>query len=106
MIIKINSFQNKEYNATAEYLNGKVIVLAGSKVNKRISPLLASKGLAMKLRKNNELIKDGILLKDCVFNSLSTAAQFVTGNITNGKIRWFLEDGRKMKEYLEEHKED
>lgn len=103
MIIKMKSFKNKDYNAVADYVDGKVNILAGSKISKCVSPLLAPKGTAIKLRNNSELVKDGVLVKDCLFNSLSTAAQFITGNITNGKTRWYLEDGRTMKKYLEEN---
>ena len=102
MYIKLISKLKKDYNATAIFEDGKVTVLAGSKLSNIISTGLPQKGIILKMRNDDSLIKNDILIKDCIFNSLSTAAQFVTGTITNGKLRWCVEDGRTLKKYFDD----
>lgn len=86
------------YKATAEYADGFVTVKAGSKVNIlpgenfKASPEVESK-------RNDSSIVDlnGIVLKDIVFSSLSTAACFVTGRSANGMITWKTPDNRYVR---------
>lgn len=103
MYIKLISKLKNDYNATAIYEEGKVIVLAGSKLNSKVSDTLPSNGVVMKMRNDDTLVQNDILLKDCILYSLSTAAQFVTGTISNGKLRWCVEDGRTLKKYFDDN---
>lgn len=57
------------------------------------------------LRHNNTIVnEDGELLSDVTFNSLTAAAQFVTGRSVNGYIAWRPNDKMSMKEYLNKNK--
>ena len=49
------------------------------------------------LRKNPKLVsQDYVVLEDIMFRSASTAASFVTGNISNGMRVWKLESGKTL----------
>ena len=90
--------KQNSYYANGIYDGKGVIVLKGSsissKVAKKIQPIVA------KVRNNPEIVsKDMILLQDINFRSASTAASFVTGNISNGKRVWRTENGIKLKEW-------
>jgi hypothetical protein len=52
------------------------------------------------LNDNNFVDENGIVLKDCSFNSPSTAAQFVTGSSRNGYLVWKTKDGKKLKDII------
>jgi len=45
----------------------------------------------------NTVDKDGVLKKDISFESLSTAACFVTGRTANGMITWKTADGKYVR---------
>ncbi len=47
------------------------------------------------IRKNGDLV-DGILQKDLIFSSPSTAAMFVIGNSANGRVEWKTETGQTL----------
>ena len=106
MYIKLISKLKKDFSATAIFEDGKVTVLAGSKISNSVSAGLPPKGVILKMRNDYNLVQNDILVKDCIFNSLSTSAQFVTGAITNGKLRWCVEDGRTLKKYFDENNKD
>jgi hypothetical protein len=90
------------YSAIAEYKNGHVTVLKGSKINRINSPGFKPKKLVADLRADNSLFDaKGILLSDIQFNSLSTAATFVTGRIANGMIVWKTQDSKYIRYSLE-----
>ena len=84
------------FNATAEYINKSVKVLKGSIISNRnynckLSPIVTD------IRNNKEFVKDYILIKDVSFDSLTMAAQFVSGYKANGLRVWKTEDGKKIK---------
>ena len=86
------------FDANAIYDNGKVIVLKGSRINTRKNPnFKPSDEVANKLVDTSLVGNDGILKKDVEFNSLSTAATFVAGRISNGMITWKTEDGKYVR---------
>lgn len=86
------------YSATAEYTDGKIVVHKGSKINRRnASGFRPRKGVA-KLREDESLFENECYLKkDVTFDSLSTAASFVTGRTANGNIVWKTDDGKYVK---------
>lgn len=92
--------------ATADYdeITGKVTVHAGSVVSKDIceSPKFKSSAAIIRWRQNN--VKDGVLMKDAVFKSLSTAANYVRGTSTNGLAYWKNDDGISIGELLKNKK--
>ncbi len=92
--------RGNRYAAFGYIEEGTVIVLAGS----TISPSVGKKQnlKAERARNNPEVVsKDFTLLKDISFTSLSTAACFVAGCISNGNVVWKTEDGKSL-----ERKED
>lgn len=82
------------FDAQATYENDEVTVLKGSRIN--LSPSLKfkpSEVVANCLADKTLVGEDGILKRDVTFKSLSTAATFVAGRISNGMITWKTEDG-------------
>lgn len=94
--------RNDSYDATAEYEDGKIIVLKGSKIQMDFAEHIRGGRLAKKFRENSEYVDtNGIVIKDCEFSSASTAAQFVSGRSTNGLVAWKVEKKTSLKDYLE-----
>ena len=86
------------FDAQAMYENEEVIVLKGSRVNLHSGPGFKPSELVAKHLADQSLVgEDGILKKDVKFKSLSTAATFVAGRISNGMITWKTEDGRYVR---------
>lgn len=79
-----------------EYSMGKKLkVLQGSRISNsvraKVNPIVEE------LRKNPKLVsQDYVVLEDIMFRSASTAASFVTGNISNGMRVWKLESGKTL----------
>ena len=106
MKIILKSKQKLHY-AEADYSNtGTVTVFKGSKINPVDSfPKMSSD--ALKARKDLSIVDaNGNVKKDVIFNSPSTAAQFVTGRSSNGYIAWRPDDKMSLKEYLKNMKTD
>lgn len=98
MKLHTKSRDGKLYNAEAVYNSGKVTVLKGSCINRCSNSTAHVKRSTEELRLKDDLFDDGCVLnKDLNFNSLSTAATFVTGRVANGMIVWKTEDGRYVK---------
>ncbi len=75
------------FEAKATYLDGKVTVHKGSRINLGFSKAFKPSELVMNTIKNKDIVNpDGILIAEVTFDSLSTAATFVTGRISNGMI--------------------
>lgn len=96
--------RNRRFEAVAEYdmKTGMFVVLKGSRVSDNVSFSPAFRG-AKSVEKRRELfVKNCVVQEDVCFRSSSTAANFVTGNSTNGPSSWRDERGRKLKEILKE----
>ena len=92
------SMSTRDHAAYADgvYTEGNTIVKAGG----RISKVFRGFDKIAKMRKDsNNVDKDGLILKDCEFNTPSEVAQFVNGNISNGYRVWRV-DGEKLGDYL------
>lgn len=85
-----------EYNVETK----EVTVKKGSVVSENIAYSEKFKGAKTIEHHRAGVIKDRILIKDMVFKSASTAANFATGASTNGLIAWKTEDGKKLKDAL------
>ena len=86
------------YNAEAEYDNGSVVVMKGSKINRINAPGFKPKKTISSLREKDDLFENYCYLKeDVAFTSLSDAATFVTGRIANGRIVWKTENGKYVR---------
>lgn len=87
--------------AEAEYSETSFIVKKGGKVTLDFAEHIRGGKTAKKYRSNPECVgTDGTILKDCVFNSPSTAAQFVTGRSTNGYEAWKVDAKTNLGKYL------
>lgn len=94
--------RNGNYDAKGKYNEGEIIVIKGSKIQMDFAEHIRGGKTAKKYREDANFVNtDGIVLKDCVFSSSSTAAQFVTGRSTNGKLAWHLDKKTTLKKYLE-----
>lgn len=79
----------------------EVTVKKGSVVSESIAYSEKFKGSKTIENHRQGVIKDRIVTKDVVFKSASTAANFVTGASTNGLTAWKTEDGKKLKDALD-----
>lgn len=93
------------YCAEATYNEGVVTVKKGSQINIRENPNFKPSEIVKSLLADKSVVgNDGILKKDVEFNSLSTAATFVAGRISNGMITWKTEDGKYVRYTLKPEK--
>lgn len=95
------------FSAFADYENGNLIVLTGSRIRiDYFSKSIRGGGkTALILREHTDFVnEEGIVLRDIKFTSPSTAAQFVSGRNTNGLVAWKIQDtNTTLKEYLEKN---
>ena len=95
--------RDKLFEATAIYEDGKVKVCKGSRINLGFSDAFKPSDLVRETINNPDIVgEDGVLLKDVTFNSLSTAATFVAGRVSNGMITWKTPDGKYVRDTLKE----
>ena len=89
-------------NAVGEYDKSqkKFIVKKGSVVSSQIGYSEKFRGAASIAETREKYVVDGVVKSDVEFKSPSTAANFVTGNSTNGLVAWKDENGTKLKELL------
>lgn len=82
------------------------VVLAGAKVNEKVSERSVSKGV-IKLRKKHfdagHVGTDLTTTEDILFSSSSAAADFVTGYSVSGPATWKNKDGKSLKEIESEN---
>lgn len=89
------------FDAKAIYRNGKVIVKKQSRININFGPAFKPSKLVMEKIKDPKIVdKDGMVLIDVTFESLSTAATFVAGRISNGMITWKTPNGKYVRDTI------
>lgn len=89
--------------AEALYDGDKITIQRGAKINP-IDSFPKMSGAIKKMRCDRNVVSnEGVLLVDLSFESLSTAAQFVTGRSVNGYIAWRPDDKMSLKTYKEQH---
>ena len=88
----------KNYDATGVYdPEAKTLVVKkGSRVAESAAESKTFKGSQRIVRLWDEAVEDCIVKKDMTFNSASTAANFVTGQSSNGLRTWKTEDGTDL----------
>lgn len=88
------------YAATGEYnkITKELIVLKESKVSASISNGSFRSARSVDKCRREVCTEGGIVLKDILFKSPSSAANFVTGCSTNGMLAWKDENGSSLKE--------
>lgn len=90
-------------HADGIYSDGKVTVLKGSKLFINCNNKFSRYAEAFALRADAKVVDaEGILLKDCTFNTPSAAAVFVAGSSRSGNTFWKMNDGLSLGAYLEE----
>lgn len=83
------------YSAIGFFDETGLTVLEGSRIALKSSKNLSEK-MVMLRDKYLKLCPDGILTEKVIFKSASSAAGFVTGNISNGLRVWKTEDGTAL----------
>lgn len=90
--------------AEAIYDGEKMVVKAGGKVSADFAAHIRGGSTAKKYREDPCFVDaKGNIIKDCVFSSPSTAAQFVTGRSTNGYEAWKVDTKKSLGAYLKEN---
>ena len=89
------------YDAIGIFDGKGVTVKKGSMLSKTIAAKVNP--IVERLRKDDKVVSsDFVLLKDVSFRSASTAATYVTGNISNGMRVWKVSPGKDLGKYREE----
>ncbi|MEI6132403.1 MAG: DUF4357 domain-containing protein [Bacillota bacterium] len=78
----------------------ELIVLKGSVVSETVSFSETFRGISRIVKKRQENVTDRIVMKNVLFKSSSTAANFITGCSTNGLTAWKTELGLKLREVI------
>ena len=106
MLLKLHTVSRYNlFEATAIYKDGKVTVQKGSRINLGYSDAFKPSKLVMNAIKNPDIVdSEGYIIKDVMFDSLSTAATFVAGRISNGMITWKTPDGKYVRDTLKPKK--
>lgn len=104
MKIKVTLKQRStDVHAEAVYEGDTITVLPGGTISQDFADHIRGGRKAKSFREDPEYVdKKGKILKECVFTSPSTAAQFVTGRSTNGYEAWKVEDKKSLGDYLKE----
>lgn len=104
MKIKVTLKQrSREVFAEAVYEGEIITVQPGGKISKDFANHIKGGRKARSYRDNPEYVDEkGNILRKCIFKSPSTAAQFVTGNSTNGYEAWKVEEKKSLGKYLKE----
>ena len=91
--------RNKNVDAHAIYdaKTGSFVVCKGSIISESISQGSFRSAKSVEKQRNADVVKGNKLIKDVEFKSASSAANFVNGTITNGKIAWKDENGVPFK---------
>ena len=95
------SNRNSDAHAEAIYEDGKVTVLPGGIISADFANHIQGGDKAKMFRNSTEYVdKNRIIIKECVFQSPSTAAQFVTGQSRNGYEGWKVQPKVTLGKYL------
>lgn len=86
------------WDATGDFdvKNNHLIVKKGTKVSTDISVSKTFKSSETIKAQREKYVCDGVVMEDVEFSSPSTAANFVTGRSTNGKLAWRDEENRSI----------
>ena len=86
-------------NASGEYDpdTKELTVFAGAIVSESISYSEKFQGASSIAKYREKYVVDRIVKEDIIFKSSSTAANFITGNSTNGLMAWKDQQGHPLK---------
>ena len=92
-----------DVQAEAIYEGETITVLPGGTISNDFAKHIRGGKKAKAYRENTEYVDTNRkILKECIFSSPSTAAQFVTGRSTNGYESWKVEERKSLGKYLKE----
>lgn len=94
-------FSMKKYPATCLWNDEGFLLLKGSRISKCFSNSCRDSLKKMRERYTSSISDDFVIIKDILFNSSSTAAEFVAGTCKNGKLCWKNKNGTLLKYLLE-----
>lgn len=93
--------KKRSYDAKGTYNEKTFVVKKGSRIQLEFAKHIIGGHKAKSYREDPKYVDiDGNVLKDCVFGSSSTAAQFVTGRSANGFIAWRVDKKTNLKRFL------
>lgn len=91
------------FAANGVYDGEKVIVKKGGFVNPNFATCIRGGKQSKKYRNDRNYVSVKYeIVKDCVFKSPSTAAQFVTGRSVSGYYAWKVNSGKRLGDYLKD----
>ena len=97
------TMRSSDVRAEAIYEGENITVLPGGIISSDFAAHIRGGAKAKAFRDNIEYVDaDRKIIKECVFTSPSTAAQFVTGRSTNGYEAWKVEAKKSLGDYLKE----
>lgn len=101
---EIFRFSSKNYDAQLVIEGESFIVLANSKISKKVSKSCKQCYVDKRnlLIENGHLVEEGnyyIATKNIPFDSASTAANVVSGRSANGKVEWKNDSGKTIKDF-------
>lgn len=95
--------RNGDCFADGVYEDGKIIVLKGGMISSDFADHIRGGRKAKSFRENPEYVDENRnIIKECIFDSPSTAAQFVTGRSINGYAAWKVEKKKTLGDCLRE----
>lgn len=90
-----------KYYAKGVYSEEGLVVKKNSRINLSFAKHVKGGKKAKSFRDNPELVDQaGVVLADCLFDSPSTAAQFITGSSVNGYTAWHVDKKTTLKKHL------
>ena len=93
--------KSNTYYAEGTYSDGMVTVMKGAKIQLDFAIHIRGGTKAKNLRSDKTIVDEtGTVIKDCIFSSPSTAAQFITGRSTNGYVAWHIDKKTTLGKYL------
>lgn len=98
--IQIKIQRDDKCSAVAIYNGEKVIVQKGSIINMNPSPYARGRIIRQYRMDESVVSKEGVVLSDCTFPSVSSAARFVTGRSENGYNAWKVDDNQTLNAWL------
>lgn len=91
--------RNSSYSAVCDYdlKTKKTKILKGSTVSKNVSNSDQFRSRNTIIKTRQKYVVDGVVMDDVIFNSLSSAANFITGTSTNGFLAWKNNEGESYR---------
>ena len=97
------SSRKADVQAEAIYDGESIVIQPGGTISSDFAGHIRGGKMAKSIRENPEYVDDNRrILKECIFTSPSTAAQFLIGRSINGYEAWKVEKKKSLGDYLKE----